>query len=140
MVCYTAPGVGHHHRWRITHDGGSTSALSSDFTSYEAPIISNIFPSYGDAGGGESEGGFLTQGGENVVLNGSNFGPLGTIVTVSYLIPSAFGMHSPPSFTDIFHLLVPRALYYSANVNDPLTLLSIFRQWCYLGRLTFVRN
>jgi hypothetical protein len=83
--------VGTHHYWRITHNNGSTSLLSTDFTSYEPPSITNLLPAYGAAGGGVSEGGFSTQGGEYIMIDGTNFGPSGTSISVSYVIPSAFG-------------------------------------------------
>jgi hypothetical protein len=80
IQCYTVPGVGAGHHWRITHKA-AFSERSPGTTRYRAPSVTQIIPEYE---AGEGHGGFKTQGGQNVTLLGSDFGPLGTVVSVYY--------------------------------------------------------
>jgi hypothetical protein len=93
-VCQTAPGIGTQYRWRIEHsDGnGATSFESSQVTSYEAPSIDSLVPSYGASSGGRYDGGYLTVGGEIITLIGDNFGPSGSSLSATYRNLNASGM------------------------------------------------
>ena len=84
VVCESVPGIGRRHHWRITHLG-NISAASPGTTRYTEPNITEIDPEYEyQVAQSDGRGGFRTQGGQNIVLRGSNFGPLNSTVTAYY--------------------------------------------------------
>ena len=88
VSCMTGPGAGSGLRWELTIDG----LLSSDVTtSYESPTLVDFM--FKDTGVAFSSGGVLahSQGGQSLILNGSNFGP-----------DFAYQMAHVPLITDAF--------------------------------------
>ncbi len=78
--CSTAPGIGATHSWSVTLRGQGSGFVGGGAiaTSYALPTVSSI------AGGAMS-----TQGRTPVILNGDNFGPLGSPLRAFYR--NAFG-------------------------------------------------
>ncbi len=72
LVCVTAEGAGAGLMWTVTI-GGQTSPTAPNLTNYASPTISSI---------GASSRGFLTTGGEIVIVQGNNFGPSGAPLIV----------------------------------------------------------
>jgi hypothetical protein len=76
--CLTGPGVGKGHSWTITI-GGQSSDESSHTSSYAQPVIRE----YRKVKVEIDE--FNTEGGEFIILGGSNFGPVvGNVDSISY--------------------------------------------------------
>ena len=73
VKCSVAPGAGRKHTWSLLIGEQQTRSPSS---SYHVPVISSI------TGPGAKDG--HTSGGQNVVLNGLNFGPYPDEVVVTY--------------------------------------------------------
>lgn len=69
IICTTAPGVGSSLTWAVTI-GSQTSAPSNSTSSYAPPSISDYI--------GPGAVGADTVGSQAVIINGHNFGPLGT--------------------------------------------------------------
>jgi hypothetical protein len=73
ILCPTAPGIGHTHKWRIS-TGGQTSARSGMITSYKSPSLTRVYgPGAKDA---------ATVGGTEVYVAGSGFGPANALPSV----------------------------------------------------------
>ncbi len=72
LKCTTVPGSGANLIWRVSV-GGQTSVENSFTTSHITPVITNVSPAV-----------LTTTGGDSIVLTGTNFGPLGTPVSLLY--------------------------------------------------------
>ena len=103
VTCFTAPGAGMNHSWRVVHDS-SISLPSTDMTSYVPPTLISVTPEYDKTDDCPTATlaaehdyactgtpGFGTAGGETVVLRGRNFGPLGFEVSATYAKPEGSG-------------------------------------------------
>ncbi len=78
--CISAPGVGANYTLNVTVDGGVSSA-SSDSISYAPPVINSL--------SGSGALGASAAGGAEILLTGSNFGPVdATTVVRAWAIPS----------------------------------------------------
>ncbi len=79
VECVAAPGVGMDFTWVISV-GGQESAPSTDTTSYAIPVVNalQLFPTPAGANG------LNTAGGDEFNINGRNFGPAGTPISVVY--------------------------------------------------------
>jgi hypothetical protein len=73
ITCKTAAGAGMGYAW-VVQVGGQRSVDSDATTSYGLPIISGVV----------AMGPMPTLGGASVVLQGTNFGPVGTAITATY--------------------------------------------------------
>ncbi len=75
LQCITAPGIGADLYWSVTV-AGQAAASPAGPTSYGPPIVSAF-----DGPGSRNA---VTAGGQTVTIYGSNFGPLGTVVSARY--------------------------------------------------------
>ena len=69
--CQLAPGVGSGLQWQVSVAGQTTSSFSGKDTAYQAPTISGL------SGAAANAAGTSTQGGIQLILAGTNFGPAG---------------------------------------------------------------
>ena len=75
LACLVGPGIGANHSWIVTV-GGHSSSPSATTTSFRAPEVGAL------SGAGTVDA--STKGGQDVVLIGTNFGEVGTAVSVTY--------------------------------------------------------
>ena len=73
ITCSTAAGVGTGHVWTVSV-GSQTITASSQKSDYGLPVISGVVET----------GPMPTLGGASVVLQGSNFGPIGVAFKATY--------------------------------------------------------
>ena len=90
ITCSSAAGTGTNMQWRLLVGGQQSPTYLSNI-SYAPPSISTIS---GVAGVTPSK--LLTTGGENILISGSNFGVVGTLVGASYG-PDGSGYELPRS-------------------------------------------
>ncbi|KAJ8604097.1 hypothetical protein CTAYLR_001751 [Chrysophaeum taylorii] len=83
LSCRTVEGTGAGHALVVTVGNQSSAAYSGNL-SYTAPFIAYYEPEWGNPGYRADALGALTAGGENVILHGSHFGPLGTPIDLVY--------------------------------------------------------
>ena len=73
LICKTTPGAGTELGWTITVDGQPST---QPVIAYGAPIIDHVTDLFGNPVGGPlSTDGVSTDGGDTLILTGSNFGP-----------------------------------------------------------------
>jgi VCBS repeat-containing protein len=70
VTCTTAPGTGKDLRWELTIADQSTGIFLGGTSNYAAPVVAQY------TGAGASSA--LTSGGEEVLIDGFNFGPVGS--------------------------------------------------------------
>jgi hypothetical protein len=76
LSCLTAPGTGTSHVWRVVVGGLDSGVwINGTRTGYAPPVISTFSRSLADPNYANGVKGYLTQGSEDVVLSGKNFGP-----------------------------------------------------------------
>jgi hypothetical protein len=77
VTCTTVEGTGNALRWAVTIDGQSTGVFFGGSTNYAAPVVAQ----YSGTGSRSAQ----TYGGEEVLIDGFNFGPVGSPVdSVTY--------------------------------------------------------
>lgn len=74
ITCKTNVGTGTGHSWKLMLDGQSSNTLVAD-TGYHPPVIAMY------SGDGAVDA--LTRGGEDVLIDGRNFGPVGTVISTA---------------------------------------------------------
>jgi hypothetical protein len=68
LTCLASPGIGASHAWVVSVAGRTGTAASADTTSYRLPAVSAV--------GGPGAFKAVTEGGQAVILTGTQFGPL----------------------------------------------------------------
>jgi hypothetical protein len=76
VTCKTTPGVGQAHKWQLEVANQISDNHSPEATSYKPPVVSRI------TGLGSRDAN--TEGGQQVILHGTQFGPVGTVLLVQY--------------------------------------------------------
>jgi hypothetical protein len=90
VQCSTVAGVGHSYMWTIFVDGAAASAPASTSMRYNVPVVLDV--TYANAG-------VVGAGADGYLIDGRDFGPLGTVANGAWLtLPSD-----------------PRATFYSST-------------------------
>jgi hypothetical protein len=78
LTCRTTAGIGQAHQWQIEVAGQLSDNASpvAQATSYKPPVVTRVT--------GLGSRSANTEGGQQVILHGSQFGPVGTVLLVQY--------------------------------------------------------